>query len=194
MNSRTAVQQSQFELEALEPRIMLSGDGAPAPAPVASVMVTVDGQGFTENANGLKFQSSSNDMFEGMDVNNKEPASEASQSSDSGESDSSVETAPRVLSQGKVTLVGDLNDSGETLVVGPGEILKGSGFISGNVDVQGTFASGNSPGTVTIDGDLTLDSGNDDSIEPDDLLMYLLNCTRGNYKVKSGCKNKLQRE
>ncbi|MFK0277166.1 autotransporter domain-containing protein [Ensifer sp. NPDC090286] len=77
---------------------------------------------------------------------------------------------------GKLTLTGDNSlfsgatsvTSGTTYVngklggnvnVGTGGTLGGSGEIAGDVTVDGTLSAGNSPGTLTIAGDLTLNSG-----------------------------------
>ncbi|WDZ80494.1 autotransporter domain-containing protein (plasmid) [Ensifer adhaerens] len=77
---------------------------------------------------------------------------------------------------GKLTLTGDSSlfagatsvTSGTTYVngqlggnvnVGTGGTLGGSGRIGGNVTVDGTLSAGNSPGTLTIAGDLTLGAG-----------------------------------
>ena len=44
--------------------------------------------------------------------------------------------------------------------VGPNGLLNGNGTITGNVELDGgTIAPGNSPGTMTVNGDLTLNSG-----------------------------------
>ncbi|RDL47226.1 Extracellular serine protease [Ensifer sp. M14] len=77
---------------------------------------------------------------------------------------------------GKLTLTGDNSlfngatsvTSGTTYVngkiggnvnVGTGGTLGGSGEIGGDVTVDGTLSAGNSPGTLTIAGDLTLGAG-----------------------------------
>jgi autotransporter-associated beta strand protein len=77
---------------------------------------------------------------------------------------------------GKLTLTGDNSQfsgatsvtSGTTYVngqlggnvnVGTGGTLGGSGEIGGDVTVDGTLSAGNSPGTLTIAGDLTLGAG-----------------------------------
>jgi len=53
----------------------------------------------------------------------------------------------------------------EGLVVGASETLRGSGTIEGDVVVAGVFSPGNSPGVVAIDGNLTMDSGDPDTID-----------------------------
>ncbi|NRP20947.1 Extracellular serine protease [Ensifer adhaerens] len=77
---------------------------------------------------------------------------------------------------GKLTLTGDNSlfngatsvTSGTTYVngkiggnvnVGTGGTLGGSGEVGGDVTVDGTLSAGNSPGTLTIAGDLTLGAG-----------------------------------
>ncbi len=46
------------------------------------------------------------------------------------------------------------------MFVGLNGLLNGNGTITGNVVLNGgTIAPGNSPGTMTVDGDLTLNSG-----------------------------------
>ncbi|WP_311030631.1 beta strand repeat-containing protein [Mesorhizobium koreense] len=77
---------------------------------------------------------------------------------------------------GVTSLTGDSSGfSGDTIVHGgtlkvngtlggmvdveSGGTLGGSGTIGGNVTVDGTLSAGNSPGTLTIDGDLALNSG-----------------------------------
>ncbi|WP_312365952.1 autotransporter domain-containing protein [Ensifer sp.] len=77
---------------------------------------------------------------------------------------------------GKLTLTGDNSQfsgatsvtSGTTYVngqlggnvnVGTGGTLGGSGEVKGDVVVDGTLSAGNSPGTLTIAGDLTLNGG-----------------------------------
>jgi outer membrane autotransporter protein len=50
------------------------------------------------------------------------------------------------------TFAGDVN-------VDAGGTLGGSGTIGGAVDIDGVLSAGNSPGTLTINGDLTLNSG-----------------------------------
>lgn len=55
---------------------------------------------------------------------------------------------------------GDMANKDARLVVGAAGTLGGSGTFFGNVDAQnGTLAPGNSPGTLTIAGDLTLGAG-----------------------------------
>ncbi len=83
---------------------------------------------------------------------------------------------------GKLTLTGDSSlfagatsvTSGTTYVngqlggnvnVGTGGTLGGSGRIGGSVVVDGTLSAGNSPGTITIGGDLTLNAGSNSVFE-----------------------------
>ncbi len=56
------------------------------------------------------------------------------------------------------------DESEDSLVVGASETLKGSGTIEGDVFIGGLFSPGNSPGIVTITGDLTIASGDPDTI------------------------------
>ncbi|MCC5024515.1 MAG: PEP-CTERM sorting domain-containing protein [Candidatus Synoicihabitans palmerolidicus] len=53
------------------------------------------------------------------------------------------------LGGGRVTFL-------ETLALPSGSTLSGSGTITGNIEVRGNLAPGNSVGSITIEGDLTL--------------------------------------
>jgi len=46
-----------------------------------------------------------------------------------------------------------------TIVVGPADVLRGNVTIDGDVFLSGALSPGNSPGLVTIDGDLTIADG-----------------------------------
>ncbi|MBN8944268.1 MAG: autotransporter domain-containing protein [Rhizobiales bacterium] len=74
--------------------------------------------------------------------------------------DSSGFTGTTTVSGGKL-LVGDATSGtlGGIVKVTSGGTLGGSGTLTGTVTVDGTLAAGNSPGTLTFAGDLTLNSG-----------------------------------
>ncbi|MGB6082427.1 MAG: autotransporter-associated beta strand repeat-containing protein, partial [Xanthobacteraceae bacterium] len=71
-------------------------------------------------------------------------------------SDSSTFDGITTISGGKLLVNGQL---GGTINVASGGLLGGSGTIRGNATVDGTLSAGNSPGTLTINGDLTLHGG-----------------------------------
>ncbi|MGF6254511.1 fibronectin-binding autotransporter adhesin [Ensifer sp. LBL] len=102
---------------------------------------------------------------------------------------------------GKLTLTGDSSlfsgatsvTSGTTYVngqlggnvhVGSAGTLGGSGRIGGNVTVDGTLSAGNSPGTITIGGDLTLNAGSNSVFELN--TPGLVGSAAGNDLVKVG--------
>ena len=74
--------------------------------------------------------------------------------------DNSYDGATTVQS-GKLVINGDQSLATETTTVANGAALGGSGKIGGDVTVQagGTLAPGNSPGTLTVNGNLSLDAG-----------------------------------
>ena len=49
--------------------------------------------------------------------------------------------------------------------VGSDQTLVGTGTVKGNLDVDGTLSIGNSPGTMTFDGNLTMESGSESNFE-----------------------------
>ena len=51
------------------------------------------------------------------------------------------------------------------LTTDPGATLSGVGHVGGNATIGGTLSPGNSPGTLTFDGDLTLSSGSETVME-----------------------------
>jgi len=73
--------------------------------------------------------------------------------------------SPRAPSVTPDDIVRDSSDTvdGE-LRIDPGQQLVGSGTLTGDVFLQGTFSPGNSPGIITIDGDLIFDSEDEDTI------------------------------
>ncbi|MGN6311011.1 MAG: autotransporter-associated beta strand repeat-containing protein, partial [Xanthobacteraceae bacterium] len=70
--------------------------------------------------------------------------------------DSSTFDGITTVSGGKLLVNGQL---GGTINVASGGLLGGGGTIGGNATVDGTLSAGNSPGTLTIDGDLALHGG-----------------------------------
>jgi len=73
--------------------------------------------------------------------------------------DSSTFTGATHVTGGTLYVDGVLGAAGSTLDIQAGGTLGGSGVIGGNVvSTGGTIAPGDSPGTLTIAGDLTLDS------------------------------------
>lgn len=76
-----------------------------------------------------------------------------------GDSSSSF-TGSTTVDNGSL-LVGDAAGGklGGRVTVGANGTLGGSGTLTGNVTVDGTLAAGNSPGTLTFAGDLTLNGG-----------------------------------
>ena len=75
-------------------------------------------------------------------------------------------TSDGVLGSGDVTVNGTLNLTSKSggFTLGSGQTLKGSGIVSlaagQALTVNGGLAPGNSPGTLTLDGALTLGSSN----------------------------------
>lgn len=61
------------------------------------------------------------------------------------------------LSQGSLRLNATLANSGVT--VATGALLSGAGVVGGNVAVSGAVSPGNSPGTLTVLGDMTMAAG-----------------------------------
>jgi outer membrane autotransporter protein len=79
------------------------------------------------------------------------------------QSNASVNGIANVV-DGLLSVNGQLQTTGG-VVVNPGATLGGSGFIVGNVAVNGNLSPGNSPGTLTIAGNLNLNSGTVTTIE-----------------------------
>lgn len=76
--------------------------------------------------------------------------------------DSSLFAGTTSMSSGTTYVNGQL---GGNVNVGTGGTLGGSGRIAGDVTVDGTLAAGNSPGTLTIGGDLILNGGSSSVFE-----------------------------
>jgi hypothetical protein len=79
------------------------------------------------------------------------------------QSDTNVNGVANVV-EGLLSVNGNFTTPGG-LVVDPGATLGGSGLIVGNVNVGGILAPGNSPGTLTIVGNLLLTGANSTIIE-----------------------------
>jgi fibronectin-binding autotransporter adhesin len=60
------------------------------------------------------------------------------------------------VEEGKLSVNGTLNS---TITVAPDGMLRGTGLINGPVAVRGTLAAGNSPGTLTVGGTVTMEGG-----------------------------------
>src|ERR1700733_1314569 len=60
------------------------------------------------------------------------------------------------VEEGKLSVNGTLNS---TVTVAPDGMLRGTGLINGPVAVRGTLAAGNSPGTLTVGGTVTMEGG-----------------------------------
>ncbi len=72
-------------------------------------------------------------------------------------SGSSSVTGTLTLGDGQLSADGNL--SAANVVVGPTATLRGTGTVTGNTTVYGTYAPGDSPGTLTHKGSLTLTAG-----------------------------------
>ncbi|HEY4029485.1 MAG TPA: autotransporter domain-containing protein [Caulobacteraceae bacterium] len=80
--------------------------------------------------------------------------------------DSSGFTGQTTVSGGELHVDGTLGASGGAVLVQSGGVLGGAGTIAGSVNVaDGVLAPGNSPGTLTITGDLTLASASHTSVQ-----------------------------
>jgi autotransporter-associated beta strand protein len=66
-------------------------------------------------------------------------------------------TGPTVVEDGVLLIIGDSSGMGE-ITVETGAILGGTGTL-GSVVVSGILAPGNSPGLLTVEGDLTMETG-----------------------------------
>ncbi len=60
------------------------------------------------------------------------------------------------VEEGKLSVNGTLNS---IVTVAPDGMLRGTGLINGPVSVRGTLAAGNSPGTLTVGGTVTMEGG-----------------------------------
>ncbi|OCW58756.1 S8 family serine peptidase [Hoeflea olei] len=69
------------------------------------------------------------------------------------------------VDQGELRIDGNL--TGGAVTVGAGATMSGNGTVAANVTSRGTLAPGQSPGLLTINGDLTLISGSQTNIEVD---------------------------
>ncbi len=73
-------------------------------------------------------------------------------------------TGDTTVSTGTLRVNGSVTSA---MTVDSGATLGGSGAITGNVNVAGTLAPGNSPGLLTVNGDLTLNPGSVTRMEID---------------------------
>jgi fibronectin-binding autotransporter adhesin len=92
-----------------------------------------------------------------------------------------VMSGPATLSNGTCVEQGQLYANGSinsVVSVDPGAVLRGVGLIAGAVTVQGTLAPGNSPGTLTVAGNVTMQAG---SVYQEDLNGIGTGAGPGNY-------------
>jgi outer membrane autotransporter protein len=89
------------------------------------------------------------------------------------------------VEQGQLYANGSINS---VVSVDPGAVLRGVGLIVGAVTVQGTLAPGNSPGTLTVAGNVTMQAG---SVYQEDLNGIGTGAGPGNYSrlLVSGAAN-----
>jgi fibronectin-binding autotransporter adhesin len=89
------------------------------------------------------------------------------------------------VEQGQLYANGSINS---IVSVDPGAVLRGVGLIVGAVTVQGTLAPGNSPGTLTVAGNVTMQAG---SVYQEDLNGIGTGAGPGNYSrlLVSGAAN-----
>jgi autotransporter-associated beta strand protein len=78
-----------------------------------------------------------------------------------------VENNNTLVNEGLLSINGNLKTN--NLIVGPLGALGGDGNIEANVQVSGTLAPGNSPGTLSITGGLVLDDSSNTEIEIESL-------------------------
>jgi len=82
--------------------------------------------------------------------------------------DPDADKSLRIIGPDGEVLADSTDLDGGPLFVSNGEILEGSGTIEDDVVIDGgTFSPGNSPGLVTIEGDLTISNGDSDTIDDD---------------------------
>ncbi|MDO8290099.1 MAG: autotransporter outer membrane beta-barrel domain-containing protein [Parvibaculum sp.] len=74
----------------------------------------------------------------------------------------------------------------DDIYVGVGGTLGGSGTVIGNVDVDGTVAPGNSPGTLNVVGNVTFNPGSGFKVQVEGNQADLLNVTGGNVTINPG--------
>lgn len=95
------------------------------------------------------------------------------------------------LGTGQVDIVsGELAVNGtltaDDIYVAVGGTLGGSGTIIGDVDVDGTVAPGNSPGTLNVVGNVTFNPGSGFKVQVEGQNADLLNVTGGNVTIDPG--------
>jgi outer membrane autotransporter protein len=73
--------------------------------------------------------------------------------------DNSGFTGTTTVSAGTLLVNNTLGSAAATLAVEAGGTLGGSGTVGGNATVDGTLSAGNSPGTLTVNGNLVLNGG-----------------------------------
>ena len=81
-----------------------------------------------------------------------------------------VENNNTLIEDGLLSINGNLKTN--NLIVQTGGTLGGDGTVEADVQVAGTLAAGNSPGTLNITGDLILDPGSTTEIEIESLTNY----------------------
>ena len=81
-----------------------------------------------------------------------------------------VENNNTLIEDGLLTINGNLKTN--NLIVQTGGTLGGDGTVEADVQVAGTLAAGNSPGTLNITGDLILDPSSTTEIEIESLTNY----------------------
>ncbi|MGB0792595.1 MAG: autotransporter domain-containing protein, partial [Opitutales bacterium] len=89
-----------------------------------------------------------------------------------------VENNNTVVNQGLLAINGQLITN--NLIVQTGATLGGDGTVQGDVQVFGTLAPGNSPSTINITGDLTLDTSSTTEVEIESLTNYDQTIATGN--------------
>jgi autotransporter-associated beta strand protein len=87
------------------------------------------------------------------------------------------------VEDGLLAIKGDGILKAKNLIVQSGGTLGGDGTAQADVQVFGTLATGNSPGTLNITGDLTLDAGSTTEIEIESLSNYDQTIATGNISL-----------
>lgn len=78
-------------------------------------------------------------------------------------------TGATTVSQGTLLINGDNSAATGAVTVDAAATLGGTGRVGGNTTLNGTLSPGQSPGTLTFDGDLTVNNGSTYSFEGGDL-------------------------
>ncbi|NVD40080.1 autotransporter-associated beta strand repeat-containing protein [Ensifer sp. HO-A22] len=106
--------------------------------------------------NGTLVYNRSNDVSHAGTISGNGTISQAGTGKLTLTGDNSLFAGATSVTSGTAYINGQL---GGNVNVGSGGTLGGSGRIGGGVTVNGTLSAGNSPGTLTIGGDLTLNAG-----------------------------------